>query len=173
MTKKTKILIIILALVIAVMAAVIIVMILKGKEDGGAQAGEEPENRNTLITEDNVDDMLEKMANREYVEPGYYNVRMNTEWHYKTGDSESQDSYVANSEMNTSDVYFDIVMAEDESQVLYKSPIIPVGKYINNMKLDRNLGAGTHDCIMIYHLVDENQNTTSTLRVTLKIIIEK
>lgn len=173
MTKKTKITIIILGLVIAVLAAVIIVMVLRGKKDTPAQTPEEPEKRSTLITEDNADEVLQEMADREYVEPGYYNVRMNTEWHFNSGDAESEDAYVANSEMNTSDVYFDVVLAEDETQVLYESPIIPVGSSMNKVKLNKKLDAGTHDCILIYHLVDENQETTSTLRVTLKIIVEK
>ncbi|MBQ7586839.1 MAG: hypothetical protein IJT37_02300 [Lachnospiraceae bacterium] len=173
MTKKTKTVLIIMGAVIAILAAVIIVMALRGKKDTPAQTPEEPEKRSTLITEDNADEVLEEMGNREYVEPGYYNVRMNTEWHYKTGDAESEDSYVANSDMNTNDVYFDVVLAEDESQVLYKSPIIPVGKDINNIKLDKKLDAGTHECVMIYHLVDDKQETLSTLRVTLNIIVEK
>ena len=173
MTKKTKITIIILGLVIAVLAAVIIVMVLRGKKDTPAQTPEEPEKRSTLITEDNADEVLQEMADREYVEPGYYNVRMNTEWHFSRGDAESEDAYVENSEMNTNDVFYDVVLAEDESQVLYKSPIIPVGSSMHQVKLDKKLDAGTHDCILIYHLVDENQETTSTLRVTLKIIVEK
>lgn len=173
MTKKTKITIIILGLVIAVLAAVIIVMVLRGKKDTPAQATEEPEKRSTLITEDNADEVLQEMADREYVEPGYYNVRMNTEWHFSSGDAESEDAYVANSEMNTSDVYFDVVLAEDETQVLYESPIIPVGSSMNKVKLNKKLDAGSHDCILIYHLVDDKQETISTLRVTLKIIVEK
>ena len=173
MTKKTKITIIILGLVIAVLAAVIIVMVLRGKKDTPAQTPEEPEKRSTLITEDNADEVLQEMADREYVEPGYYNVRMNTEWHFSSGDAESEDAYVENSEMNTNDVFYDVVLAEDESQVLYKSPIIPVGSSMHQVKLDKKLDAGTHDCILIYHLVDDKQETISTLRVTLKIIVEK
>ena len=173
MTKKTKITIIILGLVIAVLAAVIIVMVLRGKKDTPAQTPEEPEKRSTLITEDNADEVLQEMADREYVEPGYYNVRMNTEWHFSSGDAESEDAYVENSEMNTSDVYFDVVLAEDETQVLYESPSIPVGSSMHQVKLDKKLDAGTHDCILIYHLVDDKQETISTLRVTLKIIVEK
>lgn len=173
MAKKTKITIIILGLVIAVLAAVIIVMVIRGKKDTPAQTPEKPEKRSTLITEDNADEVLQEMADREYVEPGYYNVRMNTEWHFSSGDAESEDAYVENSEMNTSDVYFDVVLAEDETQVLYESPIIPVGSSMNKVKLNKKLDAGSHECIMIYHLVDKNQETTSTLRVTLKIIVEK
>ena len=174
MTKKTKTVLIIMGAVIAILAAVIIVMIVRGKkEETAVQPPEEPEKRSTLITEDNADEVLGEMADREYVEPGYYNVRMNTEWHFSSGDAESEDAYVENSEMNTNDVFYDVVLAEDESQVLYKSPIIPVGSSMHQVKLDKKLDAGTHDCIMIYHLVDDKQETISTLRVTLKIIVEK
>ncbi len=174
MTKKSKALVIIMGLIIVIMGVVMAIILTKGKkvDTASEQTVTEPERRSTLISEDNVDEVIEEMANREYVEPGYYNVRMNTEWHFESGDAECPDSYVENSEMNTSDVYFDILLAEDEEQVLYKSPIIPVGKTLNNVKLDKKLDAGSHDCIMVYHLVDENQNTTSTLRVSFTIVIE-
>ena len=172
MNKKTKITFIILVLVIAIMAALIIVLFLRGNKDTAEQPTVESEKRTTLITEDNSEEVIEEMVQREYVEPGYYNVRMNTEWHFESGDVESEDAYVENSDMNTNDVFFDVVLAEDESVVLYESPIIPVGSSMHVVKLNQKLAAGTHDCIVIYHLVDENQETLSTLRVTLKIIVE-
>jgi hypothetical protein len=174
LNKKTKIAFIILVLVIAALVAVVIVMFIRGKKETVTQTLEQqPEKRTTLITEENTEEVLEEMAEREYVEPGYYNVRMNTEWHFESGDAESEDAYVENSDMNTNDVFFDVVLAEDESVVLYESPIIPVGSSMHVVKLNQKLEAGTHDCIVIYHLVDENQETLSTLRVTLKIIVEK
>jgi hypothetical protein len=43
---------------------------------------------------------------------------------------------------------------------------------MENITLDEDLDAGTYDCVCIYHLVDENQNTTSTLRVGLTIVVD-
>jgi hypothetical protein len=79
---------------------------------------------------------------------------------------------VENVEKNTNDVYFDILLAEDESHVIYQSPVIPRGGHIEKIALDEDLEPGTYDCICVYHLIDEDQNTISTLRVTLTIIVE-
>lgn len=155
-------------IVIAALVGVIVYLVL-------AQGGEQrdTEKRNQVITPDNVNEILSDMENSQSVEPGYYTVRMSNDWHFATGDSVSSDAYVENVVENTNDVYFDIVRADNEDEVIYKSPVIPRGSALENIALDIDLESGTYDCVMIYHLVDEEQNTISTLRVTQKIIVEK
>jgi hypothetical protein len=96
---------------------------------------------------------------------------MTTTWNFSTGDAVSEDAYVANAAENTNDVYFDVVLEEDENQVIYKSPIIPRGGQLDGIKLDTKLSKGEHNTVLIYHLVDGEQNTVSTLRVGVKIIV--
>jgi hypothetical protein len=119
-----------------------------------------------------VDEILSDMENAEVVEPGYYTATMTNDWHFATGNAVSEDAYVENVTENTNDVYFDVVLAEDEDNVIYKSPIIPRGSRLENIALDTDLDAGTYNCVLIYHLVDEEQNTVSTLRVTVTITVE-
>lgn len=153
--------------VIAALVGVIIYLLLS------KDAEPEKERRNVVITPENVDSVLEEIINKqESVAPGYYTVTMNTTWHFITGDSISYDATVENSVKNSNDVYFDIVLESDEERVLYQSPVIPLGGRLVDIALDESLDAGTYDCVVIYHLIDEDQNTLSTLRVTLKIIIE-
>ena len=64
-------------------------------------------------------------------------------------------------------------LADDENKPILKSPVLPRGSELNNIALDVQLSAGTYDCVMVYHLVDEEQNTISTLRVGFTIIVEK
>ena len=168
MTKKTKIAFIILGLVIVIMAAVIIVMILR-KDTAEA---EEKEKRNTVVTKENVDDVIDEMTKQAFVPPGYYNVKMNTDWYFKDGSAASENSYVANDASNSNDVYFDLILGEDESQIIYKSPIIPRGSELRDVVLDKKLEKGEYKCGMIYHLIDDDQNTVSTLRVRCNLIIE-
>jgi len=133
------------------------------------------EKRQVLVTEDNVGQVIEEIAQEDEQRenaPGYYTVTMYTEWHFKSGDEPSYDSYVENKEQNTNDVYFDIVMAEDENDVIYKSPIIPRGSSIDSIKLDKVLEPGSYDTICIYNLVDDNQQSLSQVRINLKIIVE-
>lgn len=128
----------------------------------------EKERRGVLVTPENVESVLEEAE--AGVPSGYYTVTMNPTWHFANG--ESSDAVVVNVEENTNDVYFDVVLVDDEEKVIYSSPIIPRGGRLEAIELDETLDAGTYDCIVIYHLVDEEQNTLSTLRVSLQIIIE-
>ena len=97
---------------------------------------------------------------------------MKQEFEQMIGKEVSYDAVVENVAKNTNDVYFDIVLEEDEEKVLYKSPVIPRGGRLEEIILDDTLDAGTYNCVVIYHLIDEDQNTLSTLRVALEIIVE-
>jgi hypothetical protein len=96
---------------------------------------------------------------------------MTTTWNFSTGDAVSDDAYVRNAPENTNDVYFDVVLEEDENQVLYKSPVIPRGEELEGIKLDTKLSKGTYPAVVIYNLVDDQQKTISTLRVGINIIV--
>lgn len=161
---------IVMGIVIAALAGVIVYLLITRNTQPG------PEKRNVVVTNDNAEQVYEEINRMEEsaaVTPGYYTVTMNTTWHFKSSSEASYDAVVENVENNTNDVYFDIVSEGDETQVLYKSPVIPRGEKLTNIALDEQLEAGTYPCVVIYHLVDENQNTLSTLRVTLSIIIEE
>ncbi|SCZ76068.1 hypothetical protein [Pseudobutyrivibrio xylanivorans] len=151
--------------IIALLGVVIFLLVGRGKE--------EPEKRNVVVTQDNVEEVVQEMANEDYIEPGYYEASMSTTWTFATGSDVSDDAYVANVEGNTNDVYFDVVLAEDEDQVIYKSPVIPRGGELKNIALDTPLEAGTYDCVCIYHLIDEEQNTISTLRVGITVKVNQ
>ena len=136
---------------------------------------QEDNKREVLVTQDNVEEFLENLQEQDILEdtlPGYYTVTMVTDWHFKTGDEASYDAYVENVEQNTNDVYFDVVLEEDESKVLYSSPILPRGSRLNDIKLDAKLNAGQYKAVCIYHLVDENQNSISEVRIGFRIYIE-
>jgi hypothetical protein len=111
------------------------------------------------------------MEQQDFVPPGYYTVTQNYEWHFPTGDSESTDAHVENLPENTNDVYFDLFLADNEEDPIYQSPVIPREAALEHFKLDTKLDDGTYDCIMVYHLVNEKQETVSTLSMTVKVII--
>ena len=157
--------IVILILIILVLAGVIFYLLM-------SRDSENEERRNEVITPDNVAEIIQQMEEKDYVEPGYYTVTMNYDWHFETGDATSSDAYVENMVENKNAVYFDLFLADDEENTIYKSPVIPVGSSLQNIALDTPLDAGTYDCVMVYHLVDEDQNTISTLRVTVTVTIE-
>jgi hypothetical protein len=168
-------------IVILALAGVIIYLVAsKNKEPEQQVAGvnteapreELKEKRNVVVTSENVEDVLKEMSEAEYIEPGYFETSMTNEWHFADGKAISSDAYVANVANNTNDVYFDVVLADDEEKVVYASPVIPRGGVLDQIALDTQLEKGSYDCIMIYHLVDDDQNTISTLRVKVTLIIE-
>lgn len=168
MSKKAKVAIVIGSVVIIALLVTVIVLLLRGKEEDKDQGSEK---RSVVATKENVDEVVKAMNEEPYVAPGYYNSTMTTTWTFATGDAVSDDAYVANASGNTNDVYFDVVLEEDESKVIYKSPVIPIGSDLDGIKLDTKLAKGTYPCVVIYHLVDSEQNTVSTLRVGIKIIV--
>ena len=135
------------------------------------QKDEEPK-RNVVITPDNVEAVIDEMVTQEFVEPGYYSVSMTNTWHFATGDAVSEDAFVENKEENTNDVYFDVFLAENEETPILQSPVIPRGAEFDSIALDTFLEAGTYDCVMTYHLLDEKDETISTVRVSLTIVVK-
>lgn len=160
---KTVSIVILTAVICTLLGVILYLLMLRKPEE---------ERRNVVVTPDNIQEVIEQMAEEEYVAPGYYTVMMNFDWHFATGDSVSSDAYVENMTGNTNAVYFDLFLASDEENAIYKSPVIPVGSGLRDIVLDTALDAGTYDCVAVYHLVDDEQNTISTLRITVTVIVE-
>lgn len=165
--KGGKILIAAGAIIIVLLLTVVYLLISNNSGTNGAPK----EKRNVVVNESNAEKAVSEMVEEEPVSGGYYEVTMNSQWTFPDGKSESENAYVENVETNTNDVYFDINRS-DTNELVYSSPILPRGTSLENIKLDTELGAGEYDCILTYHLVDEEQNSLSTLKISLKIIVE-
>lgn len=132
----------------------------------------EPVNRNVVVNAENVEEVLDELDKKEVVPIGYYETIMNSTWNFPSGDEVSSNAYVENAMANTNSVYFDVTLA-DTNETIYESPILPVGSHLENIALDSKLSAGTYDCIVTYHLLNEENRSVSTLKLTLTIIIEQ
>ncbi len=158
--KGGKIAVAVCIVVIAALLGVVIYLLLGKKE--------EPVRRNVVVNEDNVDEVLEQLE--DPVPAGSYEVKMNSTWNFTSGDAPSDNAYVENAEANTNSVYFDVTRTDTE-ETIFESPILPVGSHLENITLDSNLPAGTYDCLVTYHLLDENDESMSTVKLTLTINI--
>ncbi len=151
----------------------VIVYLLQGK---GETAGEAEQERpyDSVVTPDNVDEVVSDMerTEEELIPIGYYEVNMNTEWTFSDGKSASSNAYVGNAESNQSPVYFTIAPADDSEHIIYTSPLLLVGSHIDEIQLDEQLEKGTYDCVLTYHLMDEEDNEISTVSVSVNITIE-
>lgn len=133
---------------------------------------DEPEDkRNVVVNQENLDEVLADMAEDDFVPIGSYEATMSSNWVFADGTSASKNAYVENVVANTHDVYFDIMLSDTKERI-YASPVLPIGSHLEAITLDEDLDAGTYDCILEYHLVDENQNTVSTVSFALTIIVE-
>lgn len=166
MGKGGKIAFAVCLVVIVALLGVVIFLLFRGKDE------EEPKRRNVVVNEDNVDEVLESLAEEGYVPPGYYEVTMNSTWNFESGDAPSTNAYVENAQTNTNPVYFDVVR-EDTGETVYESPILPVGSHLDEIVLDTALEAGTYDCILTYHLLDEEEQDISTLQLTVQIVVNQ
>lgn len=162
--KKTVLVICILAIVVLLALVVYLLATRNQRKD------DEAVNRNVVVNEENVENVLQELDEKEAVPPGYYEVMMNSTWNFKSGDAPSDNAYVKNAEANTNAVYFD-VEREDTGEVVYESPILPVGSHLENITLDSVLEDGTYDCILTYHLLDDENRSVSTLKMTLTLAI--
>jgi hypothetical protein len=175
--KGNKTLVILLGVVIVLLLASVTVfgaLLIKSNKTNSelqSQTEEKQEKRSVVVTEENVEEVQDEFFNQEYIPPGYFSATMNNVWHFQDGESNSDDAYVANDTANSNDIYFDLFLAENEEDAIYQSPVIPLGEELKNFKLDKSLDAGTYDCVMIYHLVDEEQNTVDTVRVAVTVIV--
>ncbi len=164
---KTRLIIIICLVLVIVLLGIVIALLLK-KNDQAAQPAAE-EKRDVIVNEDNVDEIVDRMMSGSST-PTNYEVTMNSTWNFPSGSEASSDAYVENSTSNQNDVYFELELS-GTGEKLYESPVIPVGNHLDKIKLDKDLEAGTYDCIMTYHLLDGDQNTVGTVKMAVTVII--
>ena len=91
------------------------------------------------------------------VEEGMMNVSMNTNIVLKNGKSKAN-LKITNKENNRYMQFVEIYTKED-NKLIYKSGGIPVGKSLNEAKLDEELKKGTYECVAYFNGVDETTNS--------------
>lgn len=162
---KGFIVVIVVALAVIAMLVGVIIYLIRSKNNGEIE-----EKRPVVVTEENAEQMAEEILNREEPQgvPMSYQVTMNSTWEFEGGDKASSNAYVANSADNETAVYFDVVR-NDTQETIYQSPVIPVGGELNSIKLDTELEAGDYECTLTYHLIDEDQNTLTTVNMWLMV----
>ena len=136
-------------------------------------SGKEPEEaKNTVVTPENVEEVIANMEEKDKTPIGSYEVAMTNKWHFPDGKSASTDAYVENAVTNRNTVYF-VITLSDTGEEVYKSPFLKVGDNLSNIALDKELAAGTYKAVMTYHLVNSSNESVSRVSVGMTIIIEQ
>ena len=169
----TPIIIIVASMALAILVLVAIVVIQFNKNNSVPVVPETAGNLSGLVNRGFVDssnsdvvvtDMEDKVAK------GMFECEMTTEWTFGNGTSTSKDAYVANSVHNSSTICFD-VYRRDNNELIYSSPLIPVGEELIGIKLDKELDAGEYKALVQYRLLDENYEEISTAGFVITITV--
>lgn len=122
---------------------------------------------NLIVDENNLGDIDDLLT--ESVEDGMFEVNMSTTWLFPDGKSAASDAYLANGAANRYPLTFEIVLNEE---TIFSSSVIPVGKQIKDIILDKALAAGTYDAVCMYHLWKEDGTENSSFGVGIKLVVE-
>jgi len=158
-------------LIIALVGVIVALVILMNRNRPEPEPDREL--RSVVVNEGNADEVLDQIMSEESepVGTGFYEVRMTTVWNFPDGASASENAYVENVPSNSNAVYFDVEL-RDTGEILYESPVIPLGSHLRNITLNRDLDAGSYPCVLTYYLVDEEQRVVDSLRMGLQVIVE-
>lgn len=161
------------AVLVAALITCIVLLLTKQKEESVQEPASAP--RSTVldrgfVDEDNAGNIMDEMS--EKVSKGMFECKMTTAWTFDDGKSASPNAYVANVENNLYTLYFD-VYEESTNELLYSSPMLPVGTELKNFKLDKELAAGEYDAVVMYTMVDENLEEVSSVGFKVTISVSK
>jgi len=154
-----------LVAVIAVMGS----LLLNRPEPVAPQEEEPPQQRSMLVTEDNLDEVISELETPPANVPQYFTANMNSTWNFPDGRT-SVDAYVGNYMDNETPLYFDVSLT-DTGETVFESPVIPLGGQLNGITLNRTLDDGTYSADLVYHLIDENQRTLTTVTMAVTLVV--
>ena len=127
---------------------------------------EQGDGRGILVTPDNVN----VIRNKERPTDTYFDTQMTNEWKFPTWDSPSETAFIKNPETNTRMFYFELRL-DDTDELVYDSPYIPLGAYLNNFTLDKPLAKGVYPAVVTYYLVDDNFKPIPGGRLTIEVTV--
>lgn len=120
-----------------------------------------------VVDESNLETITQDMQSR--VDDSMFETNMNVVWNFPDGESPSDDAYVANAGSNHYAISFEVLL--DGTEVIFTSGVIPVGKRIKEIKLDKDLPAGSYEAVCMYHLLREDGTENSSFGVNIYLNI--
>ncbi len=141
--------VLILGVVVIIAGAILAYLLLRPEQ--ALPEGEVP--TGLVITEENVAEINRDL--REKVAEGMFETHMNMEWSFPDGTSPSDNALMGNSVNNNYPFYFDVTLKETD-EVVFTSGLIPVGKQIAEIVLDKDLEPGTYPASVGIHMQKED-----------------
>lgn len=146
-------------IIIILLLAVIAILLLRNRAsdvpDETQNVTDERPSVRMVEDEESAEDIMNQM--REEVREGMFECQMSMNWSFENGQAESKDAYVANSTNNTYPIYFDVYLDGTE-ELVYSSPVIPVGANLHDFALDKALGPGEYKATVMYTLIRDEES---------------
>ncbi len=125
--------------------------------------------RSTVVDKDNIDDVSAGLEGRRNG-PQSYEVIMNTEWEFDEDGIRSLNAYVENSRDNHNTVYFTIILEKEPDKIIYRSPEMPVGSKLTDIKLNGAIPKGRSKGIVTYSLLDDRGKASGEVKAGVTLI---
>ena len=163
MKNQKKVTIVAFAVLCIALVVCVVLLLTRSKE-------ESKELDRDFVDQSNTDTVMEDIGDK--VAEGMFECSMTTSWGFEDGKSESPNAYVANVENNLHTIYFDVYNSATD-ELLYSSPMLPVGTEIKNIKLDKELQKGEYDAVVMYTLVNEENEEVSSVGFNITISVNR
>lgn len=98
-----------------------------------------------------------------------FTTDMNMIWTFPSGTRVSNNAIIGNSASNAYECYFEVYLDDAEQTLLYSSPVLPVGKRLDTLKLDQSLPDGTYEALCTFHLLDDEDATKELSTVSFRV----
>lgn len=158
-------LIIIIVFLVIIVALVGVIAFLLGRNTGGSDTGTDSgntdngrkvaESARVVLDEDSAANVMDEM--RQEVEEGMFECNMSMTWTFEDGSAASKDAIVVNNSNNSYPLYFDVNL-EDTGELIYSSPVIPVGSQLTDFVLDKDLDKGEYRAVVMYSLLENEES---------------
>lgn len=168
--KVLKIVIAVIIVLLLIVATVAITIKFMSKDDDSSDR----EVRNELldrgfIEENQANEMAQALVDK--VAEGMFECEMTMDWYFEDGGKAiSPNAYVANSSANTHTIFFDVYVS-GTGELVYSSPLMPVGTSTRQIALEKELAPGMYDMEVRYTLVDENYEEISNVGFMIDVEI--
>lgn len=169
--------------ILIVVLIVIIIILLLAKCGGKGITGNEGTGRFlNIFNSDAVVSGEKETRSREeivaelnrQVEDGYISISMNTSPYFENGNAKGNLS-IDNSKENRHPQVIQIFLLDENdkaSDLIYTSPVIPVGSRVDEDSLDVPLSKGTYKCVAYFNAVTEEGEILGTAGAVINITVK-
>lgn len=169
--KGSKKKIFLLLVIILVLAAVAVTVFLwyRNRDDGDDSGGLGYERTAVVVTDqDELQKMVDEMEARDgKITLEYKNVA-------RSSDGSEFECYVANSAINTCDMYLGIYTDASYKEELYLTQLMKPGSGITSFTCNKKMEPGTHEVVLVFTQVEDDHKTIRTqVPVTYSLVVSE